>query len=356
MNTTLSTPPKKERIFYLDLIRAIAIYLIVVTHFNHYVMIDTEILSFESMGINLGSFRVSLFLVLSGAALMYNYQGKYSLKTYYWKRFKVVFPIFWLTYIFAFAYMFFTLDGYVKEGVPGINFLYTVFGLDALASNYDIPTFYIVGEWFLGFILFFYALFPLLRIGIIRFPKITAAIILTIYVIILLIPGDIFGGPKSVFIFTRLPELAFGMYFMYYIKNVKLWVTIPLVAVLIGNTHIANLDSDLASTVSGIAMFMIVAGTAKFIAVRPVREFAKLIAKYSYAIFLVHHTVIREFFIHFFSAEWTTFQLYMTFACVLAITFGLSFALYKCNEQVLRFFKKAWDKRHANRLVSHPSN
>lgn len=71
--TTQGTPHKRPRLFYLDLVRALAAIIIVITHFNNPYMIGHSVFAYEPFGIYIGGLGVSLFLIISGAALMYTY-------------------------------------------------------------------------------------------------------------------------------------------------------------------------------------------------------------------------------------------------------------------------------------------
>lgn len=103
---------KKERLFYLDFIRTIATISILLTHFNAIYIFsypeqsDKAVITSRVFGLYIGDFGVSLFFIISGAALMYIYGEKMDLKTFYYKRFKSIFPMFWLAYFFAFFILF----------------------------------------------------------------------------------------------------------------------------------------------------------------------------------------------------------------------------------------------------------
>ena len=74
---------KKERIFYLDFVRAIAVILILMTHYNAvYLYVgqpDKVFITAQIGNIYIGNFGVSLFFIISGAALMYVYDEKCEL-------------------------------------------------------------------------------------------------------------------------------------------------------------------------------------------------------------------------------------------------------------------------------------
>ena len=72
---------KKQRLFYLDLIRAVALVCILVIHFNAavtgYFTLPSKLFgSVLPFGIYLGDFGSSLFFMVSGAALRYTSPGQ----------------------------------------------------------------------------------------------------------------------------------------------------------------------------------------------------------------------------------------------------------------------------------------
>ena len=64
----------KERLFYLDFVRAFATIVILLTHYNaiylYAGMPEKAVISTTVCNIYIGDFGVSLFLIISGAALM----------------------------------------------------------------------------------------------------------------------------------------------------------------------------------------------------------------------------------------------------------------------------------------------
>jgi len=61
--------------------------------------------------IYIGDWGVSLFFIISGAALMYVYQEKLEYKRFYKKRFESLYPMFWMAYIIAFIGLFYLNKG-----------------------------------------------------------------------------------------------------------------------------------------------------------------------------------------------------------------------------------------------------
>ena len=83
-------------------------------------MPEKAVLTTTVSNIYIGDWGVSLFFIISGAALMYVYEKKCELKTFYKKRFFSIYPMFWMAYIAAFIYSF-----YADKMMPGTCLLYT---------------------------------------------------------------------------------------------------------------------------------------------------------------------------------------------------------------------------------------
>ena len=201
---------KKQRLFYLDLIRAVALVCILVIHFNAavtgYFTLPSKLFgSVLPFNIYLGDFGSSLFFMVSGAALQYTSPGQgrepLNLARFYQKRAKAVYPMFWLAWCIFFPIRFVTKPGYYAAAkTPSL--LLTVLGLDNFAQAAGLVTmdFACVGEWFLGSILFLYLLFPLLRWGLRKQPLLT-------WVVVLAATGLVLG---SVYALAMIHRAYFG--------------------------------------------------------------------------------------------------------------------------------------------------
>ncbi len=81
MESKMITPNlKKPRLFYLDFVRAFALIMVLLCHFN-VPLVPTpprtaNVISTTMGGIYIGAFGVGLFFIISGAALMYVYQDE----------------------------------------------------------------------------------------------------------------------------------------------------------------------------------------------------------------------------------------------------------------------------------------
>ena len=336
----------KPRIFYLDLIRALAALLIVLTHFNYHLREHGGgyVLTFQPFGVYVGALGVSLFLIISGAALTLTYRRPINLKRFYWKRFLNIYPMFWTAWVLGTLYYFLIFNGRPPNAAPAKSFIFTLLGVDGLAAAFGWPTMYLLGEWFLGFILLYYLVFPVLLWVIDRFPVATAVVILAAYAATVIVMQRYFAGyPSAMILTTRLPELAFGSYFVLYVRRVH-WVTvIPAAAVLVVSAMLPErIPEDVGTTLVGISAFLILVVAGRYVAIQPVRACVSLIARYSYPIFLVHHVVILLIIQKIDVYGFYPLQRYMLLAAECVIIFALSVALEKVSGIVVDFVTKAF--------------
>lgn len=337
---------KRPRIFYLDLVRALATLLIVLTHFNFHLRDrgGGYVLTFQPFGIYVGALGVSLFLIISGAALTLTYRRPINLKRFYWKRMLNIYPMFWTAWLLGTLYYFIIYNARPPNAAPARSFIFTFLGIDGLAVNFHFRTMYLLGEWFLGFILLYYVVFPLLLWAIDRFPLITGIVLLAAYVATIVIMPRYFPGiPSPMILTTRLPELAFGSYFVLYVRRVHWATVIPAAGVLtVSAMFPEEIPEDVGTTIVGISAFLILVVAGRHVAIQPVRAFVGLVAKYSYPIFLVHHVVILQVIGKVDVLGFFPIQRYMLLAADCVIILALSVALVRVTDIVVAFFTKAF--------------
>lgn len=329
----------KERIFYLDFIRAIAVCLVVLTHFNAIyiymwdeVALQKVVFTWKIANLYIGDFGVSLFLIISGAALMYTYEEHLEIKEFYKKRFLSIFPMFWFAYLVAFLHSFWIHKG-LEQGIPKQNIILSVLGMDEYLSEL-MPSFARVGEWFLGFIIIFYLVFPIIRKMMIKYPIGTAVITLFIYIILnIKYPFKI---NRSIFLFTRLPELLFGMYFIKYRRKIS-WKSalLGMTVILINSFIQVPFNKDIQTTYIGIAAFIVGVFVAGFLEKYNImRKICSVLSKYSYAIFLAHHYIITQITSKFDLYSISVLESYILFILCCCVIAFFSYILYACNKRI----------------------
>lgn len=331
---------KKERLFYLDFIRAIAVVSIVITHFNARYLYTTPqflekmIITGSVSNIYIGNWGVSLFFIISGASLMYVYGEKLNLANFFKKRALSIYPMFWIAYTIAFLYLFYINKGAVS-GAPKINIILSIIGFDGYMVE-NMPTFYILGEWFLGAIILMYILFPLLRKLVNEYPILLMCIVTIIYIYIIFFYNIPFN--KSKFIFTRIPEILLGMYFIKYIKRVPhSWAIISFMVLVANWVFKPTWDVSLQTTYVGIASFFVLVYISKYFNIKCVQKICGTLGKYSYSIFLVHHIVIARMMATFDLVAISRAGSYVLFLACVGVIGLLSFLLYKLNDVVISY-------------------
>ncbi|GHU42984.1 acyltransferase [Clostridia bacterium] len=334
---------KKQRLLYLDIVRVIAVITVLVCHYTRELEYQsvgfvTKLLPDYPFGVYLGSLGVSLFFIISGASLMYVSGEKLKIGTFYKKRFLNIYPMFWIAYLLAFLYNFWENRG-MQYLYPKSRFLLTLFGMDGYTEWFG-ANYYLLGEWFLGCLIFLYLLFPLLRMGTVKYPKQTVVIAAVIYLVgsILGKMYDGVGMPVQCWFFMRIPEFLFGMYFVRYIKTVSPPLLVGSLAVLavtavvdfrwIGAVHI--------TVVVGIASFLFLVFVSKYLEFMPIQKFCGLISKYSYAVFLSHHFLYAKILPHFNGIVLSRSGVYFTFAICICVIAVVSKLLLWANDKVLR--------------------
>ena len=332
---------KKNRIFYLDFIRVISMIMIVTYHFfAHFTennIVGAKIFSNGKWGL----IGVTLFFMISGASLMYNYGEKLEIKSYIKKRFLGLYPMFWIAYIFVFIYVFYQAKR-LTWTISIYKIFFSFFAMDGYLSEFT-PTFYLIGEWFLGCIICIYILFPILRKLMLKFPK-TLIVIATLlnFAVLLFHKNWILTINKNIIVCAY--SFLLGMYIIKYIKEFKIWYAIlPLIlsiALYFVKANTMNMIVLLTNLV-GYNLFIVLSclGT-KLKNLNILKNIFNVLSKYSYAIFLVHHFIIMKIESTFQYANLRIFEvicLYITCWLVIGIFAKL---LYYINNSVLNFIKK----------------
>ena len=325
---------KKQRLFYLDLIRAVALVCILVIHFNAavtgYFTLPSKLFgSVLPFNIYLGDFGSSLFFMVSGAALQYTSPGQgrepLNLARFYQKRAKAVYPMFWLAWCIFFPIRFVTKPGYYAAAkTPSL--LLTVLGLDNFAQAAGLVTmdFACVGEWFLGSILFLYLLFPLLRWGLRKQPLLTWAVVL------------------AASLPVHIPEFLLGMAFVHWKRPARLGVLAGCAVLLFTP---AAADGKVACALFSAAAFILLAALGGCIHWVPLQNACALLSKYSYAVFLTHHVIILRLVDNFDLAAMTRRDTALLFGVYLLAVAATSAALFRLD---------AWVRSSAVKLAAKP--
>lgn len=333
---------RKERLFYLDFIRAIATVSIVITHFNarysaHIPEIKGRMIGLEKIGnIGSGEWGVSLFFIISGAALMYVYEKENDWKRFYQKRFMSIYPMFWMAYSAVLAVYVLKNRTMIGDGIPKWRFLFTILGFDGLLSVNGYATFYLLGEWFLGAIILLYIIFPVLKKAINTNLWGAVALAVAGYIIGLVICSKIALVPATILL-VRLPEFAFGMIFVKLNWRADWKISILALILIIANMIFKpEIPASIQTTYIGISSFLVLVFVSALVKNKGIKKICEGISKYSYAVFLVHHIIIINVMNFVDLTKVTLLKSYLLFVvigCMIAVVAG---GLYKINRILVR--------------------
>lgn len=288
---------KKERLIYLDYIRALSILIIITYHFsvglNVGVNTDAFYINIFNKGF-WGLFGVALFFLISGASLIYNYDNKLDVKEYYKKRFLGIYPAYWIAYTIVFLYSFCKYKGLVWNG-PISKIIFSFLGMDGYLAPY-FQTFGLIGDWFVGAIVLIYMLFPLYRKLMKKSPKIFFVISTMVFLLITIFQP--FKMPVNRDLFVSSYMFILGMYFITYVKNIKKsQVLFALVLGIICLKFAQTSTMNLALLLSNLSAFFFLVVFSKIFVksnIPIIENIVKYISKNCYYLFLLHHYIIVE--------------------------------------------------------------
>ncbi|MDE6759415.1 MAG: acyltransferase [Lachnospiraceae bacterium] len=311
---------RRKRVYYIDGIRFFAVLLVVISHFNvgleqYQITIGGTHWIIPSIFANgdFGTLGVSLFFIISGFSLYYNYENDFNVRTYFKKRFLSIYPQFWCSYILVFCYLFFNYKEFwfeVGESIPTKRFLLTILGMDGYFL-YLGKNFYLIGEWFLGCIILIYLIFPLLRVSVKRHPLITGGIATIIYILVVIYNPFKIGINRNLLIqgySFLLGMLLVRCIFKVVNRNVKLITAVICILIFIIsiNFRVENFGRFMI-TISGISLFVFMSLLFETFNVWKA-SFVKIVNKYSYDIFLLHHVMISVCLRYFRGHEYSVYE------------------------------------------------
>lgn len=150
------------------------------------------------------------FFLLSGAALCLQWRGRFRWRPYLVGRAAAMYPAFWIGFAVLFLYGD-VLHGN-NAGIPRWRVIFSILGLDGYLAPVT-PTFYKIGEWFLGVILLLYLVFPFLLWCMDNPKRRRVLFVVTLLLQLvwpLVCPAPLEAGHT---VLGRLPAFALGVWF-----------------------------------------------------------------------------------------------------------------------------------------------
>ena len=220
------TPLDKKNIAWIDTIRVLASFLIILAHYAMCVEFDnTRFLhprSFEAAMLG-----VALFFAISGYLIPPSLKRTPSLRDFYKRKMvRLIVPFVACYVVLSAAMSFFVL---VEPKIAEMSPFYVISNGGKLISifiamipfdlniiyYFDLPRAWFTGEWFMGTMVWLYLLSPFLNKGAEKFPVVSLTVSIALAWVIyyataeLSVQGKILGN-WSLFI-VRIPEFLFGM-------------------------------------------------------------------------------------------------------------------------------------------------
>jgi len=221
--TTIETGGTKQRVFYLDVARVAALLMVLISHF--FQAYSGEVFYLVNGMTNLTAMSSTAFFAISGASLTLANGGtdRLDLKKFYRKRALTIFPVFYIAY--AVALIFVLVHGgtlyHTFSQIPKWRFVFTLIGFDGMVGAWALPTFYLVGEWFIGGIIVLYLVFPFFRLLLNKSRWLLTAFMVAILAIGFnstdeLLPQQFIFMPFGMFVFgmiaySKRPHPALGI-------------------------------------------------------------------------------------------------------------------------------------------------
>ena len=352
----------EKRIREFDVVRVLAMFWVVTYHFGCEYAVGpyAPIMNFFCVTPNFdfGNVAVTMFLVLSGA-LLYGRYGKApieNLGAFYVKRFKTIYPPFWILNLYILVSM---LRHWMSEGnlfFAGnpLKLLLTVVGFDGYFQLFGFDSYYFCGEWFVGAILLLYLLFPLLT-WMYRKCRFALLIVLGLGYILQFVWPNSWNWEISAFPATLVLKFTLGFLLMDLLPKLRrgavCWSSLLVFLVLcLADVPLPGLcKNDLLGTVAGISVFLLVLNFGNRIQETSLvwRSVQKL-APVTYCVFLIQHIAIvwlQMAFVKVLGRPMETFDpwlclgiLAVTFAITLMAAYGLKFVSDRAVKFVDRKF------------------
>lgn len=298
---TINESKKDTHLFYIDVIKVLASLIIIMIHLNANAALRNNsaplLVKLRYFRVYLGDIGVSLFIIISGLTLSLTNRENFSVKKFFKKRILAIYPSFWITYIFVAVIMIFIFKRNIGDGHYW-KIILTILGLDGFFL-YKMSSFYLVGEWFTGFIIITYLFFPILFLLGNKKPLVTFIGILLLSIILHINYRFLFKMLENCNPLMRLLDFYFGMMMTLYIsKKQKLDNFLNILSVLY------LLFYKFFSKIVPYQFHMILVGISIFLVLKFIITVFKLLkmqlisyfAQYTFLAFLIHHQIIIYFY------------------------------------------------------------
>ena len=331
---------RKREITGISFARAILTLSIVLIHFvgateKTYAIVDRYFYA------PWNSMAVTGFFMISGAVLYYNHDEIPSLKEFYFKRFKSIYPAYYIAYSYFFIQKVFETGDLLTHGQPWC-LIFSLLGMDGYLE-FKIPNYYLIGEWFVGAIVILYILYPLLLKGIKKAPMLTTALSICMYYVMLKTMFHTVYAMRN--IFTCIMSFVLGMliirYESFFLKNIWIGVVSLVYLFTSGRLYVLPIDPCTITQLNGYALFFVLYYIGEYaMRSRTVKKPIAIINRIGFPIFLVHHRIVDKMIGYHNPSSSADFTI--TFIVTLLLSFAGAQVLYLVTNRILK--SNAWQK------------
>ena len=346
----------RERRNEFDLIRALSTVWIVLFHYSfafvQYSVGGDHIYVMMHANGTWGALFVSLFFMLSGASLYYNwsgrltsFSGKGGVLDFYRKRWLAIFPMFYIAWIAFYIVTVISLNWIWNWGGEYRKLWLTLLGVDGYFM-YRGTNYYTVGEWFLGAIIMLYILYPLLQWCIKKIPWAATAVITALFALNVgrgRIPALASYNAwvqisDNISIITCLMSFWIGMLLIRADRRLvkKRYVIPSFITGLLIMVVPLPVSTLILTPILSVCFYIVLTAVSVWLDGHRGRWNLKIydaavgfFSKYSFAIFLVHHVIVQKMMAVFAGRELTYLMSILYFLLCLAVISLLAVILTK---------------------------
>ena len=283
-----------KRLLNLDFIRALCAIGIICYHFSCHCNCGFKI-AYKTPNYYIGDCIVTIFFILSGYSLYHNDSKIDRIGSFYYKRWKSIFPTFYIAYFFNFMLNVFVSRRffYLKGIAPSWTLILSILGIDGYFS-YIMPNYYILGDWFLGAIIILYLLYPIILYFTERRPFLTSLVILGAMLWV------IFYNCFEIDPFRNIISCIFSFYvgillrkYHKIIENEYVGIISIILFIVFHFVAIKNANYQIVIHLAGIYSFIALYWIGKIVMKnRRCKSIVLKGSRLSYSIFLLQHVII----------------------------------------------------------------
>ena len=304
-----------------------------------------------------GALFVSLFFILSGSSLYYNWNdrmkgfaGKGGVLDFYKKRFLSIFPMFYLGWFICYVMTVISFNGLRNWGGPYRKLFLTLFGIDGYFL-YKGLNYYLIGEWFLGAIIMLYVMYPLLQWCMKKIPVIATAVVILLFALNISRQHLPFMSgynawvviSDNISIITCLLSFWTGMLLGSFGRRIiKTYTAVPafILAAVIMLLPLP-VDTLILSPLLAVCFYIVLSYFSMMLdrKLKKRKAYDQVIgffSRYSYPVFLVHHVTIQKMLTLFSGREMNYISSIGYFFVTLAVISILAFLLSKLTDLMLK--------------------